>query len=298
MSDPLGIALTVVMLLFVPVLLLVPLVITAMTPSKVSADAERTAARGKVLILALATLLVLGCWFGAIVASLRFQSQALRQTADMAWTLFFPLWFGLAVPAIKAKNPTWGTALNGPIDAHGDTRTASFTNRDRENPVKARHWVLAVGLGVGLIAGIAVRGFSPFTTDNIGLQDHTRWLLSLALTTGLYALTLTVMPFVIKCMNLAPEPLDTRGSKELVELYKSQRIRRTLSLFWLLAVVLPAFLGGIFLVATWLPGHSSALGLLGGIGGSVLGIVGAAFGVAATAERVRIAELRAKLNSH
>ena len=56
---------------------------------------------------------------------------------------------------------------------------------------------------------------------------------------------------------------------------------------------------GILLLAqayAW-PGLGSSLGVLGGIGGTVLGFTGAWLGTAATFRAMRVAELKAKLDA-
>jgi len=90
------------------------------------------------------------------------------------------------------------------------------------------------------------------------------------------------------------EPLDAAGSKELSDLYAAQRRRRVLGMFWL-NIISPAAIGIIFAVAVWLPGFGAMWGLVGGLAGIVLGGMGAVFGFMMTAQRAKIAEVRARL---
>jgi hypothetical protein len=60
-------------------------------------------------------------------------------------------------------------------------------------------------------------------------------------------------------------------------------------MFWLNGVAAPLLLGGIFALVVWFPGIGALWGIVGGLGGSALGIVGAVYGFMMTAERARIA---------
>jgi hypothetical protein len=90
--------------------------------------------------------------------------------------------------------------------------------------------------------------------------------------------------------------MDAAGSRVLSELYPAQRRKRVLGLFLGTGVLLPACIGSFTVLQTWFPLAGSTWGLVGGIGGSILGICGASFGTWMTVERARIAELRARLD--
>jgi hypothetical protein len=91
--------------------------------------------------------------------------------------------------------------------------------------------------------------------------------------------------------------MDAAGSPELAELYAAQRRKRVLGLFWGIGVALPLLIGSFCVGQTWFPNDGSMWGLIGGIGGSILGICGTIFGTWMTVERARIAELAAQLDA-
>jgi hypothetical protein len=105
------------------------------------------------------------------------------------------------------------------------------------------------------------------------------------------------LPVVMRSMLREPEPMDAAGSAELAALYARQRHRRILGMFWLNGVAAPLVLGGVFALATWFPDVGGFWGIVGGVGGSTLGIIGAIYGVMMTAERAKIAQVRARLEA-
>jgi hypothetical protein len=113
---------------------------------------------------------------------------------------------------------------------------------------------------------------------------------------ALSLLELLVLPWIIRSILSEPEPMDAAGSQELAELYARQRRRRVLGMFWLMGVAMPLAIGGIFALIVWFPNLGGLWGLVGGLGGVLLGGIGAAFGFMMTAERAKIAEARARLD--
>ena len=104
-----------------------------------------------------------------------------------------------------------------------------------------------------------------------------------------------MLPRILRSMLLEPEPMDAAGSAELAELYARQRRRRVLGMFWLMGVAAPLFMSSLYALITWFPADGATLGIIGGVGGSLLGLVGAVFGMTMSAERMKIAEVRARL---
>ncbi len=66
-------------------------------------------------------------------------------------------------------------------------------------------------------------------------------------------------------------------------------------MFWLLSVAAPLFMSSLYALVSWLPANGATLGIIGGVGGSLLGIVGAIFGMTMSAERMKIAQVRVRL---
>lgn len=298
MNDPLNTIVRVVMLLFVPAMLLTPLVIAACAPMRVRGDAERLVARSRLVALAIGTLVALGIWAGLLLASLRMPAGPLPFMAQFAWVLFFPLWFWLGLSAIRARNTVWSGALDGSMATSSPVRTASLANRPRENPISLRMWMVAAAIVLSLLAGMALRGFWPFenTVDGQASFEFRRWIMAMSVYAFCALTTFVAAPISIARMHVEPEPLDPHGSSELIDLYRTQRRRKAHGLFWLLVVVLPGFLGAMMLASLWLPpGHGSTIGIIGGIGGSIIGVAGGVFGSMMALQRVRIAETMERL---
>lgn len=66
-------------------------------------------------------------------------------------------------------------------------------------------------------------------------------------------------------------------------------------MFWLLSVAAPLFMSSLYALIAWLPANGATLGVIGGVGGSLVGLVGAVFGTTMSVKRMRIIELRDKL---
>lgn len=301
MSEPFFTTGRILALLITPTLILLPLVIAMFVPNRVTDEVERRRVREKLLVLVMATVLSLALWGGLVLAGLRF--PAAFMAAIFSWPLFFPLWFGLAWPLMSLKNPTWKGTMHGSAEAPGAVRTASLTNRVRQSPVTRWMWVAAViACSAGPIA-IALRGLQLFAVDSTGGEaatanspEYQRWLI-LLLISATMPINLLAVPGVLRSMLMESEPMDAAGSPELSELYARQRRRRALGMFWLMGVLGPASLGAIFALMVWFPNLGSMWGLIGGLGGVLVGCIGSVFGFMMTAERAKIAEVRARLNA-
>lgn len=298
MSDPFLALGRLFTLVFVPVMLLFPLLFALLVPNRASDDAARLRARTALLTLGLCTLVLLGLFAGLLVCSVRFTWAG--SLAGFWWVCFFPLWFGLAMPAVLAKNPAWGRT---PGSCEESTRTALLLNRERTSPIGRAMWLLPTLVVLGATGAIAARGLAPFPMrihgadgSTVGAFERTRWILSLAVYASVFGLSLAILPRSVRRTLTEPEPMDVRGSEELAELYSDQRRRRVLGLFWGGGVVLPAFIGTVISLSVWFPYEGSLWGLVGGLGGAAIGVAGAIFGTRMSVERSRISEARAKFN--
>jgi len=295
MSDPFTTVMRVVLLLFVPVMIFTPLGVTLLTPNRPKQDSELAIARTKTWLLVLMTLLAVTVWLGLQLASLRVPDSLIPKLAQSSWVFFFPLWFIFGVSAIRARNPNWGAFS----PQTGSVRTATITNRENENPIHSRLWVIATVVSFGFLTAIAARGLMPFPNDSSSGQNtmgQVQWIVSLASYASALAAGCVFMPMAFRRLHVEPEPLDVSGSVEMVELYRGHRQRKIRGLFWLLAVALPGFVGAMFCAATWLARANVIIGTIGAIGGTALGITGAVFGCLTAHHRMQIAEVKAKLD--
>ena len=309
MSDPFITLGRLFMLIFVPVMLLFPLVFAALVPNRAADDSARIKARGMLLTLAMSTAALLAIWVGLVLTGLRFNFAMV--IAGFWWPWFFPLWFFLAMPAIVAKNPYWGWTV-GSGSASGGVRTASLVNRERTSPVTRAMWAVPITLFVLILAAIAARGLLPFgvgpypgdsAIDPEAARvayaevERSRWIFSLVVFGSVFGFVLAILPRSLRRTLSEPEPMDAAGSAELAQLYAAQRRKRVLGLFWGIGVVLPLCIGSFSVLQAWFPQNGSTWGLISGIGGSILGICGAIFGTWMTVERAKISEVRARLDA-
>lgn len=297
MSDPFLLIGRLVMMLLPPFMILLPLGVALLVPSRAAEASARLALRARLVALLIATLLCLAVWGGLLLASVQWPWA--RWVATFSWPLFFPLWFGLAWPLIRAKNPAWERAMDGRLQA-SQVRTASLVNRERTSPVTRGMWVagtLACLVGPVAIALRAVHLFPIESVDGAASlfesPEHVRWFVFLVVT-SMTSLGQLWLPRVLRSMLLEAEPLDAAGSRELSDLYAAQRRRRVLGMFWI-NVMSPAAISFILALAVWFPDFGAMWGLVGGLAGTVLGGMGAVFGFMMTSERAKIAEVRARL---
>ena len=288
-------------LLFALGFILFPLVFGILIPNRAMQEPDRLKVRAKMIALVVATALAFVIWGGLVFAGAHYPWAA--TAAIFSWPMFFSLWFGFAMPILRAKNPAWAMSVHGSAESTGAVRTASLVNRERRNPVVRWMWVAAaIACAAGPIA-IALRGLELFPMDPAAgaasiseSSEHLAWLV-LLLVSMTAPLNLLWLPGVLRAILMEAEPMDVAGSSELAELYARQRRRRVLGMFWLTAVAVPASLGAIFALVVWFPNLGSMWGLIGGLGGALLGCFGAAFGSMMTAERAKIAEVRGRLNA-
>jgi hypothetical protein len=300
MSDPFLILTRLLSIVLVPAMLLFPLVTALIVPSRVRSDTDRAVVRVRLLTLAFVSLAALLLWLGLFYLYAFLPGSALGPIVNFTWILFFPLWFFLAMPAIRAKNPVTASASEGVTASTEGVRVASLKNRQRENPIGGKLRWLPVAILLLAVLAVSIRGIFPFVDlhwEGEGEMMRERWifLTTLMLIVGIPAAI--IIPVALRRLGDEPEPLDPKGSSELIELYRGQRRRRSLGLFWLIGVGLPAFVGAILAAMVWMPSDDSTIGLIGALGGSAIGVAGAVFGIMMTIERVRIAEVKARLDA-
>ncbi len=191
-----------------------------------------------------------------------------RSLHEYMWLAFFPLWFALAMPLIVACRPEASTPYRGP------KRSASLTPRTAAPIVPRLAW-FALG-AVWLTATLVCLRHWPH-------ESHAVLAVSLSLGCGLFALVVTGT--AAKRTLCEPEPLDSNGSKELREAYGALRRVRSWGFYGLGASLLLLSVAIAVLTALGMP---QAISWGGAIGGSLIGIGGATFGVVAANRRMQI----------
>lgn len=290
-----------IMLAFSPIMILMPLAVAILVPSRAGGDAARVELRGRYLWLIVGTLFALAIWGSFVLASLRV--EWVRWIADFCWLLNFPLFAGLAWPVMRLKQSAWDNTTFAASTSTGATRTAMLINRERTSPITRGMWVLAIAACLAGPIVIGARAFWLFpmpaqagSTTLWQSTDHMLWLLFMTLS-SLALAELLLLPRILRSMLTEPEPMDAACSTELAGLYARQRRRRVLGMFWLLGIAGPLLMSGIYAAVVWFPELGAMWGVIGGIGGAMLGIVGAGFGITMSVERMKIAEVRARLGN-
>ncbi len=175
---------------------------------------------------------------------------------------FFPLWFGAALPVLRARHPGWDAAIpTTPL------RSASLQPRAAGKVILRGAWIAGWLLFVLVAAPLAV-------------------LVSQGKVTALSLLVLIFWP--VSGVSGAwfsarePEPLDSRGSPAMLAAYAKSRAFRAWGFYWLglgllILSALPFLILGLMQPETsgeFMAWMGSGIGVLGGLGGAVFGILG------------------------
>ncbi len=290
MTDPANLLVALVRLAVPPLMLLSPLLCMLFVRTRGKSSAVATEIRARVAMLAVATAFCLSLWLGCTLQTTRSDAQIFAVASQFAWVLFFPLWFWMAMPIVRL-------AVTPPPEVGApavEIRVASIVSRARKHPIPRSMWAMCATLWLAGLAAIGSRWFGePFADD----AARTAFLWQFAIQLGLVALNAIVLPFCLRRMLVEPEPLDAHGSPELQRMYDELRTSRIKSLFWMLGIAMPAMFASGFAAAAW-TGTRELGGWIGAIGGSAIGLSGAAIGALSGLRRMRIAEFKQRLDAH
>lgn len=207
---------------------------------------------------------------------------------------FFPLWFGLGMPALTARNPDLATA-----HPTGTTvRRASLVSRDQTRLAPRWLWTFAGVIAAVLLVGTALRPWGEAFFPAVGPFDSAAqsvFLRSLIIQIACLSLTFSVLYGCMGMIRREPEPLDARSSPELLESYASLRRFKACAFLWLFGVGGNLLFGAALMLLAWAPSDSRTmtfvLAIGGGTAGTVLGIAGGVIGTMASMRRARITAL-------
>lgn len=232
--------------------------------------AAEIVARGKRLRLAL--------WSATLVCAAAYLLLARWQPAVgyFIWMAFFPLWFNLAMPLLRLRNPAWRTPARDAV------RSASLVRRDLLPPALRFGWI-ALGAFWALLLGVTAAGFvfAP-------ARPTQWWLLAFNLAAGF---ELWILHWAMRRSLVEPEPAAPGDSEALRRERESFR-RFKLNAWFLLAAVAMLIFSLPPLLLAWY--GNDALGwaiAIGAGGGTLAGIGGGVFGTWATVRRARINQL-------
>lgn len=226
----------------------------------------------------LAAVLARRLWLATVLTALAFVLLYFWQpvVAYFMWLAFFPLWFLLAMPLLRVRNPEWGPVERGAL------RSASLVRRDRLPPELLAGWVAVVVLWLFLLCG-ALLGLTLFARGPVQW-----WLLGFNLAAGA---ELWLLHWAMRRSLIEPEPVSSDDSDALLAARASLRRFKLYGWLWLaLAVMLIFSLPPLLLI--WYGNDALTWAIVVGAGGGTLvGIGGGMFGTIASLQRAKINRL-------
>jgi len=283
--DPFRIAFTLSMLLF-------PAAFTVFYRPRPDSNAALVRRRRRNLFIATAGAVVL---YGLLLLARRagwlaFWAELPRWMTwgaspdEIAWILCFPLWSVFAMRLFLALRPEAAS----PYPAASGQRAASLAPRPTAGLIRRRWWLVVWGIWIAAVIAIVLRGTAEEMT-------RLRWTMTALFLCGA-AIPLLLAGFVLPMAGQEPEPLDPHGSEELRSAYERLRATKVRGLFGMLATMSLLFTA-LAAGYVFLPDASAALGAVGGIGGALVGIAGAVFGVLMSHRRMEIKRLLDRLSA-
>lgn len=192
------------------------------------------------------------------------------------WIVFFPLWFFLALPVLRAKDPGWAGVPRTPV------RTATLVRRDVLPERLQRAWMLLAAIWAVLL----VSGAAGLLLDAPGASMW--WLLAFP---ALGGAQLAFFHWGSKRSLVEPEPSATRETTEIRAARESLRSLKLYGWLGLAAVCVVAF-SAPTLILIWLGESYLTAAIVAGAGGGALaGIGGGVFGTMADLRRAKLNRL-------
>ncbi len=201
--------------------------------------------------------------------------------AYFMWTMCFPLWFLLAMPLLRVRDPGWREP------ERGEVRSASLQRRDQLPPGLRLGWTLLVLLWLLLlclsIAGLALAIAPPAQW----------WLLAFNLVAGF---ELAIFYWAMRRSLIEPEAMAP-GESETIRNERSDFHRLKLRAWFLLAGLAMLVFSLPPLIRIWYGNDALPWAIAIGAGGGTLGgIGGAVFGTLASIRRARINRLSIEIS--
>ena len=250
------------------VFLLLPLVMTTLVPRNREVAIDDALLRRLMGFLWLATLGGLAS-FAAV--RLLGSAEAARHLGLVSLA-FLPL----SIRIMSVKNPDWGSP-----DKYLRKRSAMLTPRTTETLVPRGVWIFGWGIWAACVVAALLRWREPFTPE-----EWTRWQWTTATLVVMGPFHLLLGSYCIARLPQEAEPLPSNPPVDLLAAYADLRKSRARGLAALTLLMLAA-IGIPLAVQSWTaPGPW--WGVVGGVGGSAIGIWGGVFGASASFRRARI----------
>lgn len=196
--------------------------------------------------------------------------------AFFMWFAFFPLWFLLAMPLLRIRDPGWGPVTRGA------QRSASLIRRDVVPPELRFGWIAITALW-GLLLCASIMGL----VLEVSRPAHW-WLLGFNLAAGF---ELWLLHWAMGRSLIEPEPVAADETDMISE--ERERFRRFKLLGWLILATLMMLIFSLpSLLLIWYGNEALVWAIvIGAGGGSLVGIGGGVFGTIASIKRARINRL-------
>ncbi len=226
-------------------------------------------------------------WLGtvlAVTAYLALYASAFSEFARYVWVTCFPLWFAGAMPLFQAKDRGWR-----PLHRPEGTRAATLQRRDLE-PASLQTARKAAWTG-----WLALFAATVWAVAESGQGLRLAWTLIFPLIGGGW---LAWGAYFGRMATLEPEPIDVSASPELARGYAEFRNFKLWGWFALSVLAMLAFCTTSLLLALDPSGLMTTAIVIGAGGGSLAGVLGAAFGVRADFYRTRLHRLYQDLSEN
>jgi len=220
----------------------------------------------------------------AVAAFLALQFWVSTEIAYFLWVACFPLWFAGAMPLLQAKDRGWQ-----PLHRPAGTRAATLQRRDLEPASLQVARKVAWG---GWLALLAVTLWAFATRSE---SWAFAWTLIFPLMGGGW---LAWGAYFGRMATLEPEPIDVSASPELAQGYADFRNFKLWGWFTLSVLAMLAFSTTSLLLALDGSGLMTTAIWIGAGGGSMVGVLGGAFGVRADLYRTRLNRLYQDLSEN
>ena len=196
--------------------------------------------------------------------------------AYFMWLMFFPLWFMLAMPLLRARDPGWR-----PL-ARDTLRSASLVRRDVLPPALRVAWIVALVLW-GLLLCTSVMGIV------LAVSELARWwLLFFHVAAGA---ELWLLHWAMRRSLIEPEPTSPHET-ELIRAERDSFHRLKLNAWFILAAVAMLIFSLPPLLLIWYGNGALMWAIaIGAGGGTLAGIGGGIFGTIASVKRAKINRL-------
>jgi hypothetical protein len=218
-------------------------------------------------------------WLWTAVAIGAYAALTLNGNTEIVsflWMACFPLWFLLAMPVLRAKDPGWRGV---PRTA---TRSASLVRRDVLPPRLKRAWIYLTALWALLVTA-SIAGLAA------GAPGAGQWwLITFPVVAGA---EVALFYWCAKRSLIEPEPHPANETPEIRAARESLRGLKLYAWLWAAAACVLVFSAPALMLIWWGPSALVPAIAAGAGGGAVVGIGGGVVGTIADLRRARLNRL-------